>query len=84
MMILLFIRGWWRLSARTWEQLVVVGDAEEQAQVVAHVAPLRIHQDVPAAVTGGGRNVRLSALSDAAAEGKKNTKVKRCFGEMCC
>lgn len=32
----------------TWQQLVVVCHAQEQRQVVAHVAAMRVHQDVPA------------------------------------
>lgn len=32
----------------TWEQLVVIGDAQEEGQVVADVAALGVYEDVPA------------------------------------
>lgn len=38
--------GWSRPP--TWEQLVVIGDAQEEGQVVADVAALGVYEDVPA------------------------------------
>ena len=34
-------------STLTWQQLVVVGDAKEERQMVADIAPLRVYKDVP-------------------------------------
>lgn len=39
------------MEHRTRQQLVVVGHAQEQGEVVAHVAAVGVHQDVEAVVT---------------------------------
>ena len=36
--------AWWP----TWQELVVISDAQEQREVIADITPLRVHQDVPA------------------------------------
>ena len=46
----------------TREQLVVVGDAEEEREVVGDVAALRVDEDVPEIVSFRGKKRRMRAL----------------------